>query len=94
MKKEPEMKLTEGSEYRIYSLGSRDHMLESQGVFEGYVSIGIDEIGMILKLNHENGDMSQKKRIIPLHGILAIDILDAKPHDVKDDDHEIPHYVG
>jgi len=94
MKKEPEMKLTEGSEYRIYSLGSRDHMLESQGVFEGYVSIGIDEIGMILTLNNENGDMSQKKRIIPLHGILAIDILDAKPHDVKDDDHEIPHYVG
>jgi len=94
MNKEPEMKLTKGSEYRIFSLGSRDHMLESQGVFEGYVSIGIDEIGMILTLNNENGDMSEKKRILPLHGILAIDILDAKPHDIKDDDQEMPHYVG
>ena len=94
MKNEPEMKLTRGSEYRIYSLGSREHMLESQGVFEGYVSIWIDEVGMILKLNNKNGDMSQKKRIVPLHGILAIDILEAKPHDKKDDDQEIPHYVG
>jgi len=94
MNKEPEMKLTKGSKYRIFSLGSRDHMLESQGVFEGYVSIGIDEVGMILTLNNENGDMSEKKRIVPLHGILAIDILDAKPHDIKDDDQEMPHYVG
>ena len=94
MKNEPEMKLTPGSEYRIFSLGSRDHMLKSQGVFEGYVSIGIDEVGMILTFNSENDEMSQKKRIIPLHGILAIDILDAKPHDGKDDDQEMPHYVG
>jgi hypothetical protein len=94
MNKEPEMKLTKGSKYRIFSLGSRDHMLESQGVFEGYVSIGIDEVGMILTLNNENGDMSEKKRIVPLHGILAIDILDEKPHDIKDDDQEMPHYVG
>jgi hypothetical protein len=94
MKKEPEMKLTRGSEYRIYSLGSRERMLESQGVFEGYISIGIDEVGMILTINKKNGDMSQKKRIIPLHSILAIDILDAKPHDKKDDDQEIPNYVG
>jgi len=49
---------------------------------------------MILTLNNENGDMSEKKRIVPLHGILAIDILDEKPHDIKDDDQEMPHYVG
>lgn len=94
MNKEPDMKLTKGSKYRIFSLGSRERMLESQGVFEGYVSIGIDEVGMILTLNNENGDMSEKKRIVPLHGILAIDILDEKPHDIKDDDQEMPHYVG
>ena len=94
MDKKQEMKLTEGSEYRIFSLGSRDRMLESRGVFEGYISIGIDEIGMIITLNDENGEMSQKKRIVPLHGILAIDVLDAKPHDNTDDDQEIPHYVG
>ena len=94
MKNEPEMKLTKESEYRIFSLGSREHMLESHGVFEGYVNIGMDEVGMILTLNDENGDMSNKKRIVPLHSILAIDILNAKPHDEKEEDKEIPHYVG
>ena len=94
MKNEPDMKLTKGSEYRIFSLGSREHMLESHGVFEGYVSIGMDEIGMILTLNNENGDMSNKKRIVPLHSILAIDIHNEKPHDEIEEDNEIPHYVG
>ena len=69
-------------------------MLISQGVFEGYVAIGLDEVGMILKLHENSGDMSNKTRIVPLHTILAIDVIDAKPHDTKDDDHEIPHYVG
>jgi hypothetical protein len=38
--------------------------------------------------------MNNKIRIIPLHVILAIDILDAKPDDGSDDEKEMPHYVG
>jgi len=94
MKNEPNMKLTKGSEYRIFSLGSREHMLESHGVFEGYVNIGMDEVGMILTLNNKNEDMSNKKRIVPLHSILAIDIHNEKPLDEIEEDNEIPHYVG
>ena len=92
MKGQPEMKLTTGSEYKIYSLGNRDNMLETQGIFDGYISIGLDEIGMIIKLNEP--DKPDLTRIVPLHAILAIDIIDAKPHDKNDDDQEIPHYVG
>lgn len=94
MEEKPELKLTKGSKYKIYSLGSREHMLESQGVFEGYVAIGLDEVGMILKLDESSGENTNKTRIVPLHTILAIDVIDAKPHDTTDDDHEIPHYVG
>jgi hypothetical protein len=92
MKGQPEMKLTQGSKYKIYSLGSREKMLESQGVFEGYIGVGLDEIGMIIKLQEPNKE--EMTRVIPLHAILAIDIINAKPHDKNDDDQEIPHYVG
>ena len=92
MTEQPEMKLTTGSKYKIYSLGNRDQMLESQGIFEGYIGIGLDEIGMIITL--EGTDGSALTRVIPLHAILAIDIIDAKPHDKNDDEQEMPHYVG
>ena len=94
MKDSPEMKLTICSEYRIYSLGSRENMLESHGVFEGYISIGIDEVGMIIKLKGDDENIPEITRLVPLHTILAIDVINAKPHDAKDDDQEMPHYVG
>ena len=94
MSKKSEMTVTVGSEYRIMSLGGKDHVLESEGIFEGYATVGMDEIGLLIKLNEKHDGMSGKIRIIPLHVILAIDILDAKPDDGKDDDKEMPHYVG
>jgi hypothetical protein len=33
-------------------------------------------------------------RIIPLHAVLAIDVLKAEPNDTEKEDTEIPHYVG
>jgi hypothetical protein len=56
--------------------------------------MGIDEIGLLMKLDKDYGDMTGKIRIVPLHAILAIDVLDAKPNSKKDDDKEMPHYVG
>jgi hypothetical protein len=94
MKKITEIELTPGSHYKVYSLGSREQHLTSEGVFEGYITVGVDEIGLLINLNEHNGEMSGKYRIVPIHAVLAIDILEAKPNDKEDDSNEISHYVG
>lgn len=94
MSKKADMELTRGSEYKIISIGGRDHMLESKGIFEGYASVSMDEIGLLMKLDKTHGDMDDKIRIVPLHAILAIDVLDAKPDDNQDNEQEMPRYVG
>lgn len=92
MKKKPELEITKGSEYKIYSLSSRSNTMESTGIFKGYTTIGSDEVGFLLQLNHtqDNGIM----RIIPLHAVLAIDVIKAEPKNTEKEDTEIPHYVG
>jgi len=92
--KKPEMELTEGSQYRIFSLGGRDSMLETEGFFKGFSSIGVDEMGLLIELGDKHGDMRGKIRIIPLNVVLAIDVLEAKPNKKKDDSREMSHYVG
>jgi hypothetical protein len=94
MSKKNEIELTVGSEYRILSLGGKDHVLKSEGIFRGYVTVGMEEIGLLIKLNEKHEDMNGKIRIVPLHVILAIDVLDAKPDDENDDEKEMPNYVG
>jgi len=92
--KKEKMELTEGSEYKIFSIGGRDQSLETEGTFKGYISIGIDETGLLIEMNHKHGDMNGKTRIVPLHAILAIDILNAIENKEKEDSGEISHYVG
>jgi len=94
MNKKPEMELTDGSKYTIISIGGRDSSLETKGIFKGFMTMGVDEIGLIMKLDKDHGDMTGKIRIIPLHAILAIDVLAAKPNNKKDNDKEMPRYVG
>ena len=94
MTKKDELKLTEGSRYKVISIGGRDIALETEGVFKGFASIGIDEGGMQIELSEHHGDMQGKIRIVPLHAILAIDILDAKKDDKKDDSKDTNHYYG
>lgn len=96
MKKKPELELTKGSEYKIYSLSSRNSTMESEGIFKGYTNIGSDEIGFLLQLNHSNHSDKQDGiiRIIPLHAVLAIDVIKAEPKNTEKEDTEIPHYVG
>ena len=86
MDDKPKLELTEGSEYKIYSVGGRDSMLETEGVFKGFISIGVDEVGLLMELSANHGDMSGKIRILPLHVILAVDVLEAKPNKKKEDD--------
>ena len=94
MTKKDELKLTEGSRYKIFSIGGRDNVLETEGVFKGFASIGIDEGGLQIELGECHGDMQGKIRIVALHAILAIDILDAKEEDKKEDSKDTNHYYG
>jgi len=93
MKKKPELELTKGSEYKIYSLSSKNSTMESVGIFKGYTAIGSDEAGFLLELNHSDENKGIM-RIIPLHAVLAIDVIKAEPKDTEKEDTEIPHYVG
>jgi len=88
------MELTEGSEYKITSLGGRDTVLETEGVFKGFISIGVDETGLLMELSASHGSMAGKIRIVPLHVILLIDILSAQENQKKEDDKGVSHYVG
>jgi hypothetical protein len=95
MDKKEDWKLTEGSRYKIISIGGRDSSLETEGIFKGYATIGIEEAGLVIELCKEHEDSGEKQRIVPLHAILAIDVLDAKQHESKDEDKEPSgHYYG
>jgi hypothetical protein len=94
MNKKTKMELTEGSEYKILSLGGKDNVLETEGIFKGFFSLGVDEIGLLIELSDKHAEMTGKIRIIPLTVILAIDVLEAKPNKMKDDGREMSHYVG
>lgn len=91
---EKKMELTEGSIYKITSLGSRDTVLETEGKFKGFISIGVDETGLLIELSKNHGKMAGKIRIVPLHVILLIDVLTAKEDLTRDDSKGISHYVG
>ncbi|HWR64292.1 MAG TPA: hypothetical protein VN365_07820 [Candidatus Thermoplasmatota archaeon] len=95
MDKKEDWKLIEGSRYKIISIGGRDSSLETEGVFLGYATIGIEEAGLVIELSKEQKEESEKLRIVPLHAILAIDVLDVKPHEGKDEEKEPSgHYYG
>ena len=94
MDEEKKMEITEGSVYKITSLGSRDHLLETEGTFRGFISIGLDETGLLMELNKSHGVMAGKIRIVPLHVILLIDILDAKENEKREDYKGMSNYVG
>ena len=88
------MELTEGSIYKVTSLGTKDTVLETEGKFKGFISIGVDETGLLMELSKSHGDFAGKIRIVPLHVILLIDVLDAKENEKKDDEKGMSHYVG
>jgi len=92
--KKNNMELTEGSVYKITSLGSREEIIETEGVFKGFISIGVDETGILIELSPSHGALAGKDRIIPLHVLLLIDVLDAKENEKKDDYKGMTHYVG
>lgn len=75
--------LTPGSQYRIKSLESRDAPLITHGKFVGYTAIAHDE-GICIELDSSHKDMAGRIRVIPVHVIIAIDILKAAEKEDKD----------
>jgi len=71
--------LTKGSLYEILSLGEKDNLLKTRGTFEGFASLGVDDIGLCIKLDKKHGKLAGKLRIIPLNVVLAIDVISAVP---------------
>jgi hypothetical protein len=94
MNKRSKVELTEGSKYRILSVGGKDNVLETEGVFRGFISIGVDEIGLLIELSKNHKEMAGKIRIVPLHVILAIDVFEVKENQTKEQGKETHHYVG
>lgn len=86
-----EISLTLGSSYRILSLGSRDEMLETRGVFKGIVSVGTVD-GLALEVRESPADLKGKVRVIPSHVVLAIDILEAAKKEEEAEDEVHMHY--
>ncbi len=74
--KKKDFVLTKGSKYRVKSIESRDKPLVSHGTFEGYTVIGHDE-AVVITLDESHKEMGGRKRVIPTHMIVAIDVVEA-----------------
>jgi hypothetical protein len=92
--KKEQLQLTEGSRYRILSIGGRETALETEGIFKGFASLGIDEAGLLMELGSSHDQLKGTLRIVPLHAILAIDILDVKKHENKEDEKDPTRFYG
>lgn len=71
------MVLTPGSQYRVKSLESRDHPMETVGIFKGYAALAHDTV-VVMELDKPHGDDKGRLRLIPSHMILSIDVLKAE----------------
>lgn len=67
--------LTKGSKYRIVSAESREKPMETVGIFKGFTSVGPDE-AFVVELDESHGARAGRTRIIPLHMVLAIDVIE------------------
>jgi len=76
-RKDEAIVLTPGSQYRIKSLESRDHPMETVGVFKGYAALAHDT-AVVIELDKSHGDDKGRIRLIPSHMILSIDVLKAE----------------
>lgn len=78
MEEQAPIALTKGSRYRIESMETRDHTKITKGIFRGYATIGPDE-ALVIELDESHAEMKGKLRLLPLHMILAIDVLQQVP---------------
>src|SRR6266566_3577478 len=72
--------LTKGSRYRIESMETRERTKVTKGVFRGYATIGTDD-AIVVELDDSHQELKGKLRLIPLHVVLAVDVLEHVPGD-------------
>ncbi len=72
--------LTKGSRYRIESMETRDRTKITKGIFRGFATIGTDD-AIVMELDESHQEMKGKLRLIPLHVILAVDVMEQAPGD-------------
>ncbi len=72
--------LTKGSRYRIESMETRERTKVTKGIFRGYATIGTDD-AIVVELDESHQELKGKMRLIPLHVVLAVDILEQVPGD-------------
>ncbi len=68
--------MTPGSRYRLTSVESREAPMRTSGVFKGFATVGTDD-AVVMELDENHGGDEGGTRVIPLHMILAIDVLEA-----------------
>ena len=93
MKKEDAFHLTQGSQYIIHSLESRDKPLESRGIFKGYTAIAQDD-AICIELDETHGELKGKYRVIPTHMVLAIDVIIHEIHEDEKEEGSTARYYG
>jgi len=76
-KRDDAIVLTPGSLYRIKSLESRDHPMETVGIFKGYAAVAHDT-AIVMELDKSHGEEKGRLRLIPTHMIISIDVVKAE----------------
>lgn len=78
------------SVYRVRSLGTQNEPTVTSGLFEGFTNFGMGGEGVMMRLADDHGDDKGKLRVIPLHMVLHIDVLEQKEEDEEKQDEGHP----
>ncbi len=77
--------MTKGSRYRLTSVESRGTSMRTSGVFMGFATIGTDD-AVVMEMDENHEEDEGRTRVIPLHMILAIDVLETAEPEEEDEE--------
>ena len=93
-KDDDEIRLIEGSEYEVQSLGSREAPLVTKGIFRGYTMVGNHAEALCIELGSSHKKFEGKIRVLPSHMILAIDIIkEGEEEEEEEEDSPLRSYM-
>ncbi len=73
--------LTKGSRYRVESMETRERTKVTKGIFRGYAAIGPDD-AIVIEMDESHVEQKGKLRLIPVHIVLAVDVMEHVKEDV------------
>ena len=89
---EETVQFTEESLCMVHSLGDRNNMIASRGIFKGYTRFGSGE-ALAIELDDSYGELAGKIRLIPSHVILSLDLLEiADEKETEKESHPTGYY--